>query len=74
MAWAAGIKGMAATPAAAGADSTAAAAAAAAADACSNAGVAAGEVTWRRLHAMGPTALLQQQMELGLLASLSTTQ
>jgi hypothetical protein len=38
------------------------------------AGVSAGEVTWRRLHAMGPSALLQQQMELGLLASLSTTQ
>jgi hypothetical protein len=44
------------------------------ADLGSSAGVAVGEVTWRRLHAMGPTALLQQQMELGLLASLSTTQ
>jgi hypothetical protein len=37
-------------------------------------GVAVGEVSWRRLHAMGPTALLRSQMELGLLASLSTTQ
>jgi hypothetical protein len=32
------------------------------------------QVTWRRLHAMGPRQLLQQQMQLGLLASLSTTQ
>jgi hypothetical protein len=32
------------------------------------------QVTWRRLHAMGPRCLLQQQMQLGLLASLSTTQ
>jgi hypothetical protein len=31
-------------------------------------------VTWRRLHGMGPRKLLQQQMQLGLLASLSTTQ
>jgi len=43
---------------------------------CSTGGSAnmGGDVTWRRLHAMGPTALLKQQMELGLLASLSTTQ
>ena len=32
------------------------------------------QVTWRRLHAMGPRRLLDQQMTLGLLASLSTTQ
>jgi hypothetical protein len=32
------------------------------------------QVTWRRVHAMGPRRLLQQQMQLGLLASLSTTQ
>lgn len=32
------------------------------------------QVTWRRLHAMGPRCLLQQQMQLGLLASLSTSQ
>jgi hypothetical protein len=31
-------------------------------------------VTWHRLHAMGSRKLLQQQMQLGLLASLSTTQ
>ena len=32
------------------------------------------QVTWRRLHAMGPRNLLPQQIELGLLPSLSTTQ
>lgn len=32
------------------------------------------QVTWRRLHAMGPSRLLLQQMQLGLLPSLSTTQ
>lgn len=32
------------------------------------------QVTWSRLHAMGPHQLLPQQMELGLLPSLSTTQ
>jgi hypothetical protein len=32
------------------------------------------QVTWCRLHAMGPRHLLQQHMALGLLASLSTTQ
>jgi hypothetical protein len=36
--------------------------------------VAAGRVTWRRLHAMGPSRLLGQQLRLGLLASVSTTQ
>lgn len=31
-------------------------------------------ITWRRLHAMGPSTLLPKQMDLGLLPSLSTTQ
>ena len=57
-----------------GSDSSDGTAAGKAAAAAATSAVGAGGVTWRRLHAMGPTAHLKQQMELGLLAALSTTQ
>lgn len=76
-AWAAGVKGFSRNTAAAAAadiDSNSNTSSTQAGCSSTHSSEKGADITWRRLHAMGPSALLEQQMQLGLLASLSTTQ